>query len=99
VPFRFDVHAIIFSEDAVGLENALHGEFESQRMNRVNMHREFFHVTPHQVKDALQRLLTGNLLTFVETPEALEWHQSCNKRLIEGPPNHPKNHAENRPPS
>lgn len=75
VPFRFDVHVIIFSDDAVGLETALHREFASQRLNFVNTHREFFYVTPAAVKEALLRL-QGNLLTFVEAPEALEWHQS-----------------------
>ncbi len=42
VPFRFDKHALIFSEDAVSLETALHQRFAAQRVNRVNAHREFF---------------------------------------------------------
>lgn len=41
VPFRFDVHAFIFSEDAVTLENALHNAFASRRVNLVNLRREF----------------------------------------------------------
>lgn len=79
VPFRFDVHAIIFSDDAVGLETALHQRFASKRVNLVNMHREYFYTTPHDVKEALMEL-RGDLLTFVETPEALEWHQSVTAR-------------------
>jgi hypothetical protein len=75
VPFRFDVHAIIFSDDAVGLETSLHHRFAPRRVNLVNMHREFFYVTPHDVKTALLEL-QGSLLSFVEDPEALEWHQS-----------------------
>jgi hypothetical protein len=75
VPFRFDVHVIIFSDDAVGLETALHQRFASRRVNFVNAHREFFYVKPTEVKQTLIEL-QGNLLTFVETPEALEWHQS-----------------------
>nr|WP_256359404.1 GIY-YIG nuclease family protein [Streptomyces ambofaciens] len=43
VPFRFDGHALIFSEDAVGLERRLHQEFEDRRGNRVNVRREFFY--------------------------------------------------------
>jgi len=39
------------------------------------MRREFFNVTPHEVKDALLEL-QGSVLTFRETVEALEWHQS-----------------------
>ncbi len=79
VPFRYDVHVLIFSEDAVGLETALHRQFADRRLNLVNAHREFFFATPHEVKEALQRL-KGDLVSFVETPEALEWHQSENAR-------------------
>lgn len=79
VPFRFDVHVMIFSEDAVTLENQLHAAFAKQRINLVNAHREFFYTNPLAVKAELLRL-RGDILTFVETPEALEWHQSQNLR-------------------
>lgn len=79
VPFRFDVHALIFSDDAVGLETALHQHFAARRVNLVNAHREFFYATPHEVKDALLAL-RGSLLSFTEAPEALEWHQSATIR-------------------
>ena len=59
----------------VGLETALHRRFADRRVNFVNAHREFFFVTPHDVKEALLEL-QHNLLTFVDAPEALEWHQS-----------------------
>jgi hypothetical protein len=42
VPFHFDVHAIIFSEDAPGLENKLHRAFHQRRVNMVNERKEFF---------------------------------------------------------
>lgn len=42
VPFRFDVHALIFSDNAVGLENELHKRLSSQRVNKVNFRKEFF---------------------------------------------------------
>lgn len=45
VPFQFDVHAIIYTEDAPGLENALHKRFHHRRLNRVNERKEFFHVS------------------------------------------------------
>lgn len=79
VPFRFDVHALIFSDDAVDLETALHRHFAARRVNLVNAHREFFYTTPHEVKEALLAL-RGDLLTFTEAPEALEWHQSMTTR-------------------
>ncbi len=75
VPFRFDVHALFFSDNAVGVETALHQQFAKRRVNFVNAHREFFSVTPLEVKSALMEL-QGNVLQFVEAPEALEWHQS-----------------------
>jgi hypothetical protein len=79
VPFRYDVHAMIFSHDAVGLETSLHQRFAAQRVNWVNTNREFFYVTPSDVRDALVDL-QGDLLTYVEDAEALEWHQSESAR-------------------
>jgi hypothetical protein len=76
VPFRFDVHALIYSDDAVALERALHQEFEAHRVNRVNARREFFHVKPAQVRDALARYAGQHLLEFHEEPDAPEWRAS-----------------------
>ena len=45
VPFKFDVHSFIFSEDAVVLENELHKRLNEQRVNKVNMRKEFFYST------------------------------------------------------
>lgn len=75
VPFRFDVHAIIFSDDAVGLETRLHHRFAESRINLVNNHREFFRVKPSEVKEALLEGGT-HLLQFHDAVDALEWHQS-----------------------
>jgi hypothetical protein len=46
VPFRFDVHALVFSEDAVELERRLHANFANRRLNLANLRREFFYVSP-----------------------------------------------------
>lgn len=54
VPFRFDVHALFFAEDAVGVETMLHQTFSEQRVNKVNLKREFFYVTPDSVLEALK---------------------------------------------
>jgi hypothetical protein len=75
VPFRYDVHALIFSSDAVGLETTLHQTFAPQRLNWVNNQREFFRVTPARVRDVLAGL-AGDLLSYTDEPEALEWRQS-----------------------
>jgi hypothetical protein len=75
VPFRFDVHALFFSEDAVTLESELHAHFRERRVNWANDRREFFFASPAEVRDVLAAR-TGNLLEFVEHPESLEYLQS-----------------------
>jgi hypothetical protein len=76
VPFKFDTHALIFSEDAVGLEARLHAELNDRRLNKVNLRREFFRATPAEVRDLLQKIAGQHLLEYRETAEALEWRQS-----------------------
>src|SRR5699024_8520882 len=44
VPFPFDVHAMIFSDDAPALETILHQHFDAQRVNRINPRKEFFRI-------------------------------------------------------
>nr|WP_211219698.1 DUF4041 domain-containing protein [Nevskia ramosa] len=75
VPFRFDVHAIYFSEDAVKLEAELHNHFAPCRVNWANDRREFFFATPAEVRDVLAEKL-GNLLEFAEHAESTEYLQS-----------------------
>lgn len=79
VPFNFDVHALFFSKDAVGIEGKLHEIFASSRINAVNLRREFFGAKPTQVKEELTRL-TGELLQFQDLPEALEYRQSVSMK-------------------
>jgi hypothetical protein len=50
VPFPFDVHAIISSEDAPTLENILHKAFHARRVNRVNERKEFFNVNLEEIE-------------------------------------------------
>jgi hypothetical protein len=75
VPFRFDVHAIYFSEDAVTLEAELHNHFSACRVNWVNDRKEFFFANPADVRDVLIAKL-GNLLEFAEQVESTEYLQS-----------------------
>jgi hypothetical protein len=77
VPFRFDTHALLFSKDAVGIEASLHQKMADRRVNRINSRREFFYATPEEVKAHLLEV-AGELLSFEETPEALEFRQSQN---------------------
>ena len=75
VPFNFDVHVLHFSKDAVGIEKAMHERLASSRVNLVNGRREFFRVTPQEVKACLSEF-PGELIEFRETPEALEYRQT-----------------------
>lgn len=75
VPFRYDLHALVFSDDAVSLETQLHQAFAEQRVNKVNLRREFFYATPLEVKEVLLSL-DGSIVEYTDDPEAVEWHQS-----------------------
>src|SRR5699024_7305053 len=75
VPFGFDVHALFFSDDAVGIEAEMHRRFAERRVNQVNLRREFFYATPVEALEQL-RDLTGEELEFTERPEAQEYRQS-----------------------
>ena len=85
VPFRYDVHAMVFSEDAVGLETHLHHQLADRRLNLVNMRREFFRAQPAEVRDILTRL-DASIVEWVDEPEALEWRQSQQTRRQQDTP-------------
>jgi hypothetical protein len=76
VPFRFDTHALFFSEDAVTLETTLHQRLGHKRVNLVNNRREFFYATPGEVRDLLTGLGDDHVLEFAEVAEAVEWRAS-----------------------
>lgn len=74
VPFRFDVHSFIFSEDAAALENKLHTILNQKRVNKVNLRKEFFRVS----MDELQKLVyeIEPTASFNTTMAAEEFRQS-----------------------
>ncbi len=77
VPFEFDVHSFIFSQDAVSLENTLHKELNQKRVNKVNLRKEFFRVSI----DELEQLVLSHDPTaeFKRTMLAEQYHQSLNR--------------------
>lgn len=79
VPFNYDVHAIFFSDDAVGIESKMHSRLGARRLNLVNTRREFFQATAEEAKQHLSEL-AGDLLTFHDVAEALEFRQSMEQR-------------------
>lgn len=75
VPFDFDVHALIFSDDAPGLEAALHRAFEDRKVNMVNTRREFFRVSLDEIK----RVILDNYdktVEFVDIAPAEQYRES-----------------------
>ncbi|MFK5948133.1 MAG: DUF4041 domain-containing protein [Methylococcales bacterium] len=75
VPFTFDVHAMIYVEDAPALESALHREFTGSRVNSVNLRKEFFRTKLHDIKEAVERI-AGVEADFKTTIAAEEYYES-----------------------
>ena len=78
VPFRFDTHAMIYSEDAPALEVALHNEFSDRRVNASNLRKEFFRVSLDEVETAVGTLAPDS--SFFKDREAQEWHETLSLR-------------------
>lgn len=75
VPFKFDVHAFIFAEDAVALEGALHEAFSDKRVNLVNLRKEFFRVTLDEIEACVKKNHSGTV-EFTRTATAQEYRET-----------------------
>lgn len=75
VPFKFDVHALIFTDDAYKLETELHEYFDKKRVNKVNKRKEFFRLNIDEIKEVLSK---HKELTFDfhEIPDAPEYRDT-----------------------
>ena len=75
VPFKFDVHALIFTDDAYKLETELHEYFDKKRVNKVNKRKEFFRLNIDEIKQVLSK---HKELTFDfhEIPDAPEYRDT-----------------------
>lgn len=74
VPFAFDIHAMIFSEDAPGLEAAFHRQFAARRLNLVNMRKEFFRTTIEEIEAFASA--QGVTIEFTKFAEARQFRES-----------------------
>lgn len=74
VPFSFDIHAMIYSEDAPTLENELHKVFDNKKVNMVNYRKEFFRVTLEEIEECIEK--NGIKAEFVKLPEAMEYRET-----------------------
>lgn len=75
VPFKFDIHAMIFSDDAPKLEAALHNHFADKKVNLVNGRKEFFNVTLEEIKKVV-RDNHDKTVDFVNVPDAEQYRES-----------------------
>lgn len=74
VPFPYDTHVVLWSDDAPALEAKLHAALESQRVNLVNTRREFFRAELATIEQLAREY--GAAAEFVQTAEAREYRQS-----------------------
>lgn len=74
VPFSFDVHSMIFSNDAPSLEKALHTKFFEKRINKINSRKEFFRVTLDELEITVNELDAS--AEFKRTMLATEYHST-----------------------
>lgn len=74
VPFKFDIHAMIFSDDAVGLEQRLHHELNDRRVNKVNYRKEFFKADIDSIRELAEEI--DPTVEFVTTMLAEEYNQT-----------------------
>lgn len=74
VPFKFDVHSFIFSEDAVQLESDLHAALEPNRLNKVNPRKEFFKISLDELESLVEKY--DPTAEFNRTMVAEQYHQS-----------------------
>lgn len=79
VPFPFDVHAMIFTENAPDLENALHHRFEDRRINLANPRKEFYHSIQLDEVEAFVRE-RGCSAQFIKEAEAREYRETIAQR-------------------
>ena len=75
VPFKFDVHAMIFSDDAPALEAALHRAFDSRKVNMVKNRKEFFRVTLDEIEDVVKKNY-DKTVEFTRLPQAEQYRET-----------------------
>lgn len=75
VPFNFDVHAMIFSDNAPALETALHNAFDNRKLNMVNKRREFFNVTLDEIEEVVKKNY-DKTVEFTRLPQAEQYRES-----------------------
>jgi hypothetical protein len=78
VPFKFDVHAMVYSEDAVAIEDAFHERFADRNVNLMNLRKEFFRVSLDELQAFAKE--RGLKIAFAQIPEAREYRETLAHR-------------------
>ena len=81
VPFPFDIHSFIFSEDAVDLENKLHASLEQRRVNKINLRKEFFNVSLDELENLVLNIDPSAEFNRTILAEEYKQTQSINEEL------------------
>ncbi len=79
VPFEFDVHALIFSDNAPELEAKLHEHFYENRLNKINDRKEFFHADINEIEKVIKENYDKAIEILKEAP-AEEYRESLLKK-------------------
>ncbi len=83
VPFGFDVHAMVYSEDAPSIESAFHKRFESRNVNPLNPRKEFFQVSIDELENFAAE--KGLKISFTRLAEAREYRETLARRQGQRP--------------
>lgn len=75
VPFRFDLHAMIFSKNAPELESLLHKKFNNKRINKVNFRKEYFNITLEEIEEVINDYYNEEF-DFIRVTEAKEYRET-----------------------
>ena len=75
VPFDFDVHAMVFSDDAPKLEAALHQAFADRKLNYINTRREFFRVSLDEIKQVVKENFDKSV-EFIDVAPAEQYRET-----------------------
>ena len=81
VPFPFDIHAMIYSENAPELESSLHKYFEGRRVNKANSRKEFFRVSLDEIVEAVGQIdqqlnISKSEIKFTKVAEAADYRKT-----------------------
>ena len=74
VPFKFDIHAMIYSDEAPTLEKELHHAFDDKKVNMLNYRKEFFKVSLDEIENQINKI--GIEAVFTKLPEAIEYRET-----------------------